>query len=559
MSTGGSIDLNLTLVAEVTSLANPVTYYFQKTGKYPNNSEIWWSMKRPPELGTDAPPKQYLEVFDPGLRYQLFTGGTPAPKGHYILNAFFQDRSNVSNIDGLDVVSSSFERPRAIAFFAGRVWYAGVQAAKFSSNIYFSPVLEKPEQVGNCFQQFDPTAEELRDLLPSDGGVIVIPEVSIVHHMFPFGQSLLVFAENGIWRISGSEGIGFRANDYSITKVSGVPSVSNLSFVDVEGYPMWWNRSGINTITTDEQGTMVVKSLTDETIKTFFDAIPEQSKFNAKGTYDPLTKTVQFVYRSGEATVVVDPPPPSYLLREDGGFILREDGGKIIRQDGSFTAVEQFEYDRVLVFDTRTQAWMPWSISSNFNVKLLGAISIQGRAIRQTDSTVVVLDDPVEADGEEVLVQITTTENVNSVVKYPVSLTYEGVTFAQEYREDYTDFYTVDNVGSDYLSYAVSGYGVYGDGNRKFQGNYITVNYEVLEDAQCYIQGLWDWTENDVNGRWSQPQYIYALNDEGYKHYKRRLKIRGAGNALQIRIESKSGKAFSINGWTLLTTGNGVP
>lgn len=391
MSFSGSKTGSTTVfAAETTSLKNPITFYKEVSGKYPSNAQIWWSMQRPPELGTTAPPKIYLEVFDPGLRYQVITGGIQAPQGHFVLNAFFRDRSAVSGVSNIPVETAGGQRPRAIAFFAGRVWYAGTHSVEFSADIYFSPIIERPEQVGECYQQYDPTSEELRDLLPSDGGVVRIPELSIVYHMESYGQNLLAFADNGLWKISGSEGVGFRADDYSVTKASGVPTISNLSFVMVEGVPVWWNRSSINAIAMDPNGQLVVKSLTDDTIKDFYDDIPEQSKFNAKGTYDPLTKTVQWVYRSTATDDIV----------------------------------EQFQYDRILAYDTRTNAWMPWSTAENTRVDILGLFSIAGEAVTQQTVDVVsgVAEDNVIAGADEVISVIEERTIVDSRVKYIVNV-----------------------------------------------------------------------------------------------------------------------------------------
>ena len=248
--------------SEGTGLAEPIAYYKLKTGKYPSNGQIWWAYRRPLEVGTDSPPKTYIEVFDPSLRFQITLGNSPAPKGHYVLDAFHQDRSGRSGVAGIDVKSSRSARPSACAFLAGRVFYAGVNVAGWNTKIYFTQVLERPEQVQECYQTLDPTNEDVRDLLPTDGGVIVVPEVSEVYHLQTMGHQLYVFGRNGVWQIGGSEGIGFRANDYSVQKISGTPAISNLSFVDVEGSPVWWNRSGIYTVRSDQLGNSQVVSLT---------------------------------------------------------------------------------------------------------------------------------------------------------------------------------------------------------------------------------------------------------------------------------------------------------
>jgi hypothetical protein len=149
-------------------------------------------------------------------------------------------------------------------------------------------------------------------------------------------------------------------------------------------------------------------------------------------------------------------------------------------------------------------------------------------------------------------------------VRYPTDpddapLESVGVTFAEEFRTDYLDFVRVDGWGADFDSYAVAGYGVYGEGNRKFQSNYVTVNYEAVASGQAYVQGIWDYALDADTGRWSMRQLVYFLDDEGYKHMARKVVIRGHGKALQIRISSQSMKPFTINGWTVFVTANQAP
>lgn len=379
--------------SEKTSLANPITFYKSKTGKYPSNTQTWWSMKRPPEVGTDRPPKQYLEVFDPGLRYQISTGNTPVAKGHFIIDAFHQDRSKASGVANIPLKSASGARPAATAFYAGRAWYAGAFASGFNTHLYFTQILERPEQVAECYQAADPTAEDIRDLLPSDGGVVVVPEVIRVIHMSPNGQTLFILASNGVWAVSGSNGSGFSANDYSVGKVSGIPALTNMSVVDVEGVPMWWNRSGIYTLIPDEGGQLRVQSMTDNTIKSFYDGIPEQSKQYAKGTYDPLKKRIQYLYRSTETD----------------------------------NEEELQTYDRVLNLDARSGAWYPWTLPDT-RVDFKGIFTMEGSSVEQDLVRIIVGSDFVVSGTDDVYSFYTHREIVSSKIKYVVNVLAEDVT-----------------------------------------------------------------------------------------------------------------------------------
>jgi len=279
-----------------------ISIWHTAIGNYPSNSDVWWQFKSAngnfSTTVTDGPTTTLANV----------TLSSPAPKGSYILNAFTQQRSAVSGISGITDVNAT-TRPRVGAWFQGRIFLAGVDAVFPSSgdepfytwteNIYFSQIATSPNQFGRCYQINDPSSETLFDLLPSDGGIITIQGSGSIYRLVPITNGMLVFAANGIWFISGSQGIGFSATDYTVSKISAIQSISSTSYVDILGYPMFWNEEGIYTIGLDSQAQGIsVNSITLNTIKQFYDAIPVQSKKFARGSYNPITGQVQWIYRS---------------------------------------------------------------------------------------------------------------------------------------------------------------------------------------------------------------------------------------------------------------------
>lgn len=132
-----------------------------------------------------------------------------------------------------------------------------------------------------------------------------------------------------------------------------------------------------------------------------------------------------------------------------------------------------------------------------------------------------------------------------------------GITFAEEYREDFRDWVSIDLNGVNYSSYFITGYTILGEGNKKFQSNYVTVNYENIPVGGAYLQGVWDYALDGNTGRWSSRQQIY-LGEGNYKHFSRRMKVRGHGKSLQMRVTSEPGKDFAINGWVVQASGNGT-
>lgn len=138
----------------------------------------------------------------------------------------------------------------------------------------------------------------------------------------------------------------------------------------------------------------------------------------------------------------------------------------------------------------------------------------------------------------------------------PEQLPTIGVTFAEEFRVDHRDWRNVDGRGIDYKSFFVSGFGIFGEGNKKTQSNYINVNYEEEISGGAYLQACWDYALDPNTGRWSQRQNVYKPYTGQYKHNSRRLKLRGHGKTVQLRVENDGDRPFGINGWTMNISGN---
>lgn len=461
-------------------------------GNYPSNSDVWWYFKNA------------SGVFDPANtvgNVTLSTGN--APRGHYILNAFNQWRSSISAIPNITDSVTDY-RPKTGAWFQGRVWYAGVDDSigvdgtrdfySWASNIYFSQVTNNPLEFGNCYQVNDPTSENLNGILPTDGGVIVIPEAGSIYKLFPIQNGLLVFAANGVWFITGSTGIGFAANDYTITKLSSIPSISGSSFVEVLGLPYFWNEDGIYSVAPQQGGSLAVTSITVDTIDRFYSEIPTSSKKLARGAYDPVNYTLQWVYKSTEATNTKD----SYI------------------------------FDKILNLNVYTKAFYPYTIPSDgYHISGVNYVAGPGG-----------LDTPTAA------------------IRYlAVAPTYDSGTFAYIYDEAYLDW---SSSGSprDYNSYFVTGYKLRGSAIRKFQPQYVQVYRRVNDSPSGYkIQGIWDYANDRNSNRWSSTQTI-KTNTARFDTLFKRHKIRGSGYALQIKISSVTGMPFDIQGWAVIDTVN---
>ena len=517
---------------------DPIDTYFASDSTYPGNNKQWWVAK------------DTSNNFVAATLQKLFTGNTLAPRGHYVLDAFNKDRSTASGIDGLTRESVS-TRPDTVAFFQGRAFYAGVTGGGLNGNVYFSQIIEDNSKIGRCHQVNDPTSEDLSDLLATDGGVINIPDAGTILKLFPVQGSILVFADNGIWSISGTDG-GFKATDFAVSKVSSVGIDGHDSIVDVEGTPIWWDKTGIQNISqNDVNDKFGVQSLSKDTIQTLFDDIPSVSKGDAKGMYDRATKKIYWAYRSTAAT-----------NRDD-----------------------RYRFDTILVLDVRLGAFYPWTISTfDSEPYYIGGMLL-------TDNLNDLTEDENVLDGTDEVVDSTDdVYDFGATVSDDTFLKWfcfkEGTTnvqwsFGNFDNTSFFDWESIDGTGVSYSSFFETGDELLQDIQRKKQATYVQTYFNRTETAYtdtnydtfvrpsgCLMQSKWEWADNSNSNKYGRKQQVYKIIrtytpdtgevdfDNGFPVTVTKVKIRGSGKALKVRYESEEGKDFDILGWAIAFSGN---
>jgi hypothetical protein len=486
---------------------------------YPSNSDIWWAYKNT------------SDVFDTAQVANVSLGNSPAPRGHYVVNPYNVDRSAVSGIATIPVETTGFQRASTNAFFAGRVFYAGVSAQGFNSRIYFSQICTSDAQFGLCHQSNDPTAESAFDLLSSDGGVIQIPDAGTIIKLIAMEGSLVAFCTNGCWSIQGSNAAGFSANDYTVKKISSVRTISATSFVNVMGYPCWWNADGIYALG-NKNGVLAVDSMTDLKIKDWFANIPIASKGQAKGVYNSLTHVIQWQYRSTIATSVEE--------------------------------TEQF--DKVLNFNVLSGAFYPWSISPG--VQVHNSLVVQAGAGQLSFNNVLsaAASNVVDAGGNQIVVYQIANKTIHPVSKFLVSRSNGAGSFLFTWAEvqdiTFADWFAV-GLSVDYNSFFVSGYKILGEGQRKVQGNYVYVYSDNSVPTSYLFQGVFDFANTTLSNQWTTRQTLInqqaisnTTNAALFDYTKRKLKVRGQGVSIQLRFTSVKGQPFNVVGWSIWVTGN---
>lgn len=497
---------------------NALNAYIARDGNYPPLSAPWYIGK-----GSGG-------LFDYDAYVREWKGTTLAVNGHFFLNPFTKDRATASGIAGLPIESTS-KRFKTVVAYSSRLFYAGID-----SRIYFTQVFEGDNEFGNLYQRNDPTAETFNSLLDTDGGSINIPEAVNIKKIHVFGASIMVFADNGVWRISGVDGV-FRATEFSVYKVSDEGLMSANSFVaGRNAVPFWWSFNGIHTVQVTDEGGMVEVNLSRDTIQTFWNDIGSASKEQVKASYDRLNSRVLWMYPNNGENVT----------------------GKI---------------NNILLLDTELGAFFPWKISdaAENSPYILDGLFLEGPvSLVSTLEVIDSLGNQVEDSLSNTVVQDREAAGLSSLeIKF---LTYNPstsrLTFSAFNSTGFLDWGT-----ANYVSYAEAAYNALGDLGRRKSNPYLTVLCRTTESAwvldggsvvfdrpsSLLVTNYWDFDNNPVTTQQQAYRLKRPVVSTGSLAYSpeqtvvtSRLKMRGRGRILRFKFESEEGKDFNLLGWEVL-------
>lgn len=521
--------------------SDPVEEYKSAIGKYPGNNKQWFLGKTEVQNGAYEPGD-----FDPVLLNKVHVGNSRAPRGHFIVNAFNIDRSAVSGVSGIPTDTKNYG-PSSVAFFSGRAWW-------FSRNgVYFSQIMTDKGKAGQCFQEADPTAEDISELIATDGGYIPIPSADEIVRGIEIGNGVMLFARNGVWLISGTDR-GFSATEYQVTKVSTIGTDAPMSIVAADSTIYWWSKVGIQQITQQTgqfgpvPGAYNSVNISRDTVDTLFKEIPPDVRRFVKGVFDPSTNTIHWAYRPA-----------------------------------NFDA--DYGYTRFLNLDLQVGAFYPWSLSAGNYPFICGLFLTPELNLVSNSETVTASGVTVTASGVTVTAQGTEL-SAKANFLYFVAAVLDGsayrFTFGNFSNDDFVDWETYDGTGATYESFVESGFELLEDAFRKKQIVYMSVffrqteenfvlvgdDYDVDKPSSCYLTVKWDWATSGNTGKWSQKRQVYRHKrtpvvdpldlafSTGTRVVHTKNKIRGTGRAVQFRLGTdERGKNFDLLGWQTVYQG----
>lgn len=526
-----------------------ITSYFGVSAVYPSNAQSWTA-------GKDT-----NDDFSSALLNKQDFGTSPAPKGRFILDLFNQDRDAAAGTSGIADIVETY-RPTTVAFYAGRAWYAGVRSPNIGTWVLFSQVAESNANLGKCYQDADPTSEVISDLVDSDGGVIPIQDAGTILHLMTFQDSLLVFCNNGVWRILGGGETGFSAAAYEVKQLSGIGALNSTSIVYTEEGIIYWAEDGIYAINYGQTGELAVSSISSGAIQTLYDDIPMFGKLFSQGTYVPEDGVVYWLF---------------YDYDQQNGL------------------VDRFKKNRLLCLDTGLKGYYTMTISEQDGDTpwIVGSFITRNRS--NAEFTEDVVDSNAELVQTSAAVQVVATLSPD-VAAYSARLLFSTIvpdgmggvqtTFSEFVTDEasvnkFKDWFAHDNTGIAYTGFVTPGYDFGADqgATKAVQAVYvhcffrrtetaIEADGDAINPSSCLMRAKWDFADTDAAGKWSPQNQVYrhrrlwltalpsATYDDGYPVVMTKNKVRGRGKALQLEFSSEANKDMDMLGWAITYVGN---
>lgn len=547
---------------------DPIAYFFSKHGVYQANSDnLVVYLYADANDESDRNSRRYF--WQDNFLNPL--GTNRAPLGYFIIDALDRGASRVSeyqklmsrnpaltiNIGGLPTDRTP-EGARVVASYAGRVWYGGfssqiiggdTQSPRMTSYILFSRLVQSTSDIYKCYQDGDPTSSETPDLVDTDGGFIRLDGAYNIQYLINVGDALMVVAENGVWKITGGSGYGFKATDYLTSKVTEHGSISPDSVVLIDNTFMYWADDGIYHVSQNQYGDWTASNLTNATIQTYFDDIPYDAKRNCQGLYDSYQRRVRWLY---------------------------------------YNTVSDVELARELVLDVNLSAFYPSEIGAvnGGYPKPLSMIKVPPFKTSITDSRVVDLSGNIvtSTDGSAVITEVETVNSSLSEIYYLVAtgVSNGSVNYSFAFYKDttFTDWASYNGTGVDAPAYLLTGWSGMGDFQRQKQVPYITVysvktetgfdvDYNPTNPSSVLVQSQWSWTNLESSGKWGQQFQAYRHKrfwapssssdgfDDGEYVVTTRNKLRGRGRTLSLKFSTEPKKDFHLLGWSFIVNVNG--
>lgn len=420
--------------------------------------------------------------------------------------------------DPFENTQATTKRITDVVFMSGKYFYLSGDTVLFSQNI-----TDLGEGFDKCYQDADPTSEEISDVIPTDGGFVKFETMGDGVCLETFNRGVLVFGRDMVYGLLSPLEGRFTATDYDIVELSRAGICGSRSAVSTSDSVYYWSPLGIYRIGTNPNtdNTTSVENITYTTIKTFYNHIPAWAKAACAGAFDSANNRIYWMYPTDE----------NHKEILDAGLVL----------------------------DLNYNAFMPIKLSSGGAVtdlfESIDNYSIQPTIYLRANGLRITA-------GDEYVVAAEESEEYNRYTAIQYCIFDNGnISFG-----DFNSREFIDWDGQEYDSYMVSKPITLGDTFYDKQTPILQTLFRRTEempllDPKKYIapsgamlRMRWGWSLADGSNRWDMVQNAYRpqkdfLDDD---FVESRLHIRGRGKAFQIELKNDDNKDMRLAGINLI-------
>jgi hypothetical protein len=497
-----------------------------------NNNDEWVSVHSDKEFFEG--PKSYLMNFTNATKYKQYKLVVAFDPGTTWWEAYpggvtFTASLPIAEDGNPFPYTGSLDRVADVAYMAGKYFYLAGDTVLFSQT-----VTENNKGYDKCYQDADPTSESISDVVSTDGGYVKFQTMGDGMALKTFNRGVLVFGRDVVYGLLSPVEGRFTAIEYDTVELAKAGLTSAKSIVSVANYIYYWSPLGIFRIGVNMQtgSTMVAENITQGTIQSFYNNMPQFAKEHAKAAFDYCNNRIYWFYPL--------------------------DGEKLTKLNG------------VLMYDLNYNAFCPFKLADG------GAVVALFETVNSAEVAPTMY---LRADGKRVIAggqYVTAREQTN---KYNRFVAVQHCIVTDDNKISLGDFNSrefIDWDSNGYDSYLVSrpimieglsGYGSTVSGTyRNKQVPILQTLFERTEEeitkiknkyiaqSGAYIRLRWGWSLDQHSNRWDLIQNAYRPQKDFMhdQYVESRIHVRGRGKAYQIEIRNDENKDFRLVGLNTL-------
>lgn len=438
----------------------------------------------------------------------------------------------------------------AMAIIGGRAWY-GITGRHFK--LAYSQIDLKNDfdasavgRLSKCYQENDPNSEDVNQVLDTDGGTISAEEIGTVYNISSFRNYILIFADNGVWAISGDESLGFRPTSYTLIRLAheGIRTGAAVAVGDDGVYYLTDN--DLRMVGVNDSGSIMTSNLSQERVLSLMTEV-------SRGFSDSLVPHMFVDESSKRLFINYNKRPPKSPGADDRYDIL---GANVS-----------------LVYDLRLGCFYQWEQSDNrVGVNSNNTISLEeangvplidpdqiffcsvGLYTSKKGVRALSLDFPLVAHSSSnanfTLALDSPEQDIGIWSHSPI----DGVEANQDIKERLVPKPVIefeipfDTVGDISLSKSVQTITVFQSAEEK----YFDTSTNIFRRPRLEMSAFWDWNNEgmetvDLMGTIKYPDHVH------YKDKKvliNKMKIPGSGRCLSLNFKNSSFQ--DVGGFKLL-------